>query len=233
MKLFTVCEPGAGDGIVTPGIRVFPNESPMGLRWGAATQAAMKIVPVCKAQYRAVKGMIEAEVITPETACHLVRADVIDAGEKGLKFEVERDAADQRAFIYVCTRTLAVNQGSFVRGSMPEDAVPNTVTLTANEAKHVTDGVGPRDRVRRVHNPFSEAVGIKRLDVSLIAEDGASWNEALLVLQPSASFRIVRGGDVRDLVPEFLVVWTGHKLRTVVPERYRQRLEAPSQAMMN
>lgn len=232
MKLFTVSEPLPGDGLVVPGIRVFPSESPMGLRWGAATREASKVVPICKAQFRAVRGLLEAKIITPDTACHLVRADVVDAGEKGLKFELEKDEADQRALIYVCTRTLAAGD-AIVRGGMPDDAVLNTVTLTSNEAKHLDGGRGPRDRVHRAHNPFSDAVGIERMGVSLVTEEGASWNEALLVLQPGASFRVVRGGDVRDLVPEFVVTWTGHKLRTVVPERYRSRMEGIAQPAVN
>jgi hypothetical protein len=229
MKLFTVSEPRAGDGLVVPGIRIFPSESPMGLRWGSAAREDSKVVPIAKAQYRAVRGALEAHIITPDTACHLVRADVVDAGEKGLKFELEKDESDQRALIYICTRTLATGEG-MMRGGAPDDAVPNAVTLTSNEALHVDNGRGPRDRVQRVHKPFSEAVGIERLGVSLVSEDGATWNEALLVLQPGASFRVVRGGDVRDMVPEFVVTWTGHKLRTVVPERWRKREEARHQA---
>lgn len=226
MKLFTVSEPVPGDGLVRPGIRVFPNESPMGLRWGSSTQAGMKVLPLCKTQYRAVRGAVESNLISAEGACVLVRADVV-SGPKGLRFDVEKDERDQRAFIYVCTSTLAgdATRSGGQRGEGPDDAIPNTVILTSNEASHVVDGAGPRDRVRWAHKPFSEAVGIERLDTALLTEEGATWNEALLVLQPGASFRVVRGGDVRDIVPEFLVIWTGHKLRTSVHERYRHRLE--------
>lgn len=224
MKLFTLSEPIPGDGLVAPGIRVFPNESPMGLRWGASTHAEQRVVALCKAQYRAVRGAVDSRLISAEGACILVRADV-SAVAKGLRFDLEKDDRDQRAFVYVCTSTLAGEHG---RVGAPDDAVPNTVILTSNEASHVVDGSGPRDRVRWAHKPFSEAVGIDRIDTSLLTEGGATWNETLLVLQPGASFRVVRGGDVRDLVPEFTVIWTGHKLRTAVHERYRGRLEGAS-----
>lgn len=226
MKLFTVSEPIPGDGLVRPGIRVFANESPMGLRWGSLTQTDMKILPLCRTQYRAVRGAVESALINADGACILVRADVV-SGPKGLRLDIEKDERDQRAFIYVCTRTLAGDtaRGGGQRGEGPDDAIPNTVVLTSNESNHVVDGAGPRDRVRWAHKPFSEAVGIERLDTALLTEDGATWNEVLLVLQPGASFRVVRGGDIRDLVPEFTVIWTGHRLRTAVHERYRPRLE--------
>lgn len=225
MKLFTVSEPVPGDGLVRPGIRVFPNESPMGLRWGSSTQDDMKVLPICKTQYRAVRAAVESHLISADGACILVRADVA-MGPKGLRFDVEKDERDQRAFIYVCTSTLAGDiPRSGGRGEAPDDAIPNTVILTSNEASHVVDGAGPRDRVRWAHKPFSEAVGIERLATALLTAEGATWNEALLVLQPGASFRVVRGGDVRDLVPEFTVIWTGHTLRTAVHGRYRNRLE--------
>lgn len=222
MKLFTVSEPVPGDGIVKPGIDVLPNESPMGLRWGATTPAEMKVLPLCKAQYRAVRGALEAGLIDPESPCRLVRADIANVKERP-RFEIERDERDQRAFIYICTSTAA---GEAPRGSTPEDAMPNAVTLTSNNTLHISEGTGPRDRVRWVYKPFSEAEGIERIDVALLTAGGATWNEALLVLQPGASFRVVRGGDVQDLVPEFLVIWTGHKLKTVVHDRYRDRLES-------
>lgn len=217
MKLYEVSEPIHGDGILTPGVRIFPNESPMGLRWGSEG----KIIPINKAQFRAAKALVEKGRIHNTTACLLVRADVVEVAN-GLRFEAEKDESDQRAFIYIQTATIAV-QGPLQRGSLPEDAEPNVVTLTANEAYQVDGGTGPRDRVKRVHKPLSEAVGVRRLDASLITVDGASWNEVLLVLQPGASFRIVRGVDVADIVPEFLVTWTGHKLRTAIPARYRER----------
>jgi hypothetical protein len=198
----------------------------MGLRWGATTHEDSKIVQLCKTQYRAIREAREAGLINAEGACILARADVVSS-PKGVRFNVEKDARDQRAFIYICTSTRAGDtaRGSGQRGEGPDDSIPNTVIFTSNEASHVVEGTGPRDRVRWAHKPFSEAVGVELLDLALLTEEGATWNEALLILQPGASFRVVRGGDVRDLVPEFLVIWTGHKLRTVVPERYRRRLE--------
>lgn len=229
MKLFTVSEPVPGDGLVRPGIHVPLNESPMGLRWGALpAQDGMKILPICKVQYRAARAAVESRLIRPDGACILVRADVV-SGPKGLRFDVEKDDRGQRAFVYIRTSTAAGDstRGAGQRGEGPEDAVPNTVIFTSNEASHIIDGEGPRGRVRWAHKPFSEAVGVERLDTALLTEGGATWNEALLVLQPGASFRVVRGGDVRDLVPEFTVIWTGHRLRTAVHSRYRNRLEGP------
>lgn len=223
MKLYTVSEPIFGDGFVTPGIRIFPNDNPMGLRWGAVHQPDMKIVTVCRSQYRAVKAMVDSGKLASDQACHFTRADVT-VGDRGLRFELEKDENDQRAFVYVRTSTVAAD-GSASRGAMPDDALPNTVTLTSNEYRHAVEGEGPRQRVRRVHQAFNEAVGVASLDNALLSDDGALWNEALLTLLPGSSFRVIRGGDIHDLVPEFLVTWTGHKLRTVVPERYRRRME--------
>jgi hypothetical protein len=179
----------------------------------------MKIVPICKAQYKAVKAMVEAKKISNDTPCRLVRAD-ITIDERGVRFELEKDPSDQRALIYIYTSTQAAGN-AMSRGSAPEDAVPNAVMLTSNEARHITES----GRVKRVHPPFSEAVGIRRIDATILTDGEATWNEALLELDPGASFRVVRGGDVRDLVPEFLVTWNGFRLRTVVPERYRSRMD--------
>lgn len=218
MKLFTVSEPG--DGFVTPGIHVDPNESPMGLRWGSANRDDLRLVPVCKPQYKAVRAAVDKGLVNNAHRLVLARADLIDTGDKGLRFELEKDDRDQRALIYVCTQTAASTQP--VRGG-PDDALHNNVTFTSGDPVRVVDGVGSYQRVRRVHPPFSETVGVRLVQSALISDSGATWNEALVVMVPGTSFRIVRGGDTRDMVPEFLVVWTGHRLRTVIPERYRPK----------
>lgn len=213
MKLFAVDEPA---DIIKPGIRILPGESPVGLRWGASG-----VIPVAKAQYKAVRAALEAGKFETHFL-RLERADIFEDGDKGLRFEIEKDPRDQRALVYVYTSTLAADRPMRMG---PDDAIPNTVTFTSPDPFRVTEGEGTHQRAKRIHPPFSEVVGVTVVKSEQITVDGATWNEALITMVPGSSFRIVRGGDTRDIVPEFLVVWNGHKLQTVIPARYRQRVE--------
>lgn len=226
MKLFRIYEPVPGDGIVTPGISITPSHTPAGFRWGERYvdgAREVQIVGLCKAQYKAMRAMIDAGFIEEDTPCVLRQADLADLGNRGLRFEVEKDRNDQRALVYVGTRTAAAEQP--MRHG-PRDAVHNAVTFTCGDPQRFVEGDGNFKFVRRAHPPFNEAVGVELLASELITEEGATWNEALLIMLPGSSFRIVRGGDIAGMVPEFLVVWTGHKLRTIIPQHYRGLTEA-------
>lgn len=73
-------------------------------------------------------------------------------------------------------------------------------------------------RVRRAYHPFQGGDGV---DVLAIGTGANGEPNALLRMIPGASFRICR--DTLDLPPELLVVWTGIKLRFIVPEKHRKK----------
>lgn len=224
MKLFQIHEPVPGYGIVTPGINVSTGSPPMGFRWGERYVDGVRevqVVGLCKAQYKAIKAMIDGGFIEEGTECVLRQADLLDLGDRGLRFEVEQDRNDLRALVYVGTRTAAGRPSN----DGPRDAIHNAVTFTSGDPKRFVEGEGEFRFVRRVHPPFSEVVGVELVANEQITDAGATWNEALLIMLPGSSFRVVRGGDMSGLVPEFLVVWTGHKLRTIIPQHYQSRSE--------
>lgn len=229
MKLFAVSEP-VDSGVVPEGIVIDASLEkegkviiPAGMRWGSKTEGR-QIIPLARPQYKAMKAAIE-EGIIQDGPCVLWRADLKEkrdgnAGETVLLFEVEKDPSDQRALVYLSTSTAPAQKGS-QRGRLPDDAVPDAVVLTADDFRRIE----AEGRIKRFDKPFSEAVGVTVIAEEEIVQDGARWKEMVIMLLPGASFRVVRGGDMHERVPEFSIRWNGHKLRTVIPERYRNRQE--------
>jgi hypothetical protein len=215
MKLFAVSEP-VDSGVIPTGIVIDTSLEkegkviiPAGMRWGSNTEGR-QIIPLARPQYKIMKAAVEAGIIQ-DGPCVLGRADLREkrGGENGetvLLFEVEKDPSDQRALVYLSTSTAPAQKGS-QRGRLPDDAVPDAVVLTADDFRR------------------TEAVGVTVIAEEEIQQNGARWKEMVLLLLPGASFRVVRGGDMREKIPEFSVRWNGYKLRTVIPERYRSRSE--------
>jgi hypothetical protein len=228
MHCFTIGEP---TGIIHAGIKIHQNQHPVGMRWGNNPKDS-QIIPLSKAQYQIVKELREAGKID-DSPVVLVKADIQTNGS-GLKFEMEEDPNDPRALVYIYTATAA---GSSLE-IPPEDANPDSVKFTANTYVHEEMDLGGKyKRIKRTYQSFEQAVGIKIIGFERVVADGAQWNEALLIMQPKSSFRVVRGGDIRGLIPEFVLSWPGPikacsrrtmecrcTIRVTVPEKYKFRL---------
>jgi len=99
----------------------------------------------------------------------------------------EANARDRRALVAV--ETVAGEGGS--------------TALYSNLIQETLDQ--KRRRVIRTARPLADAAGITVI-AEAITDTGPNW---LLALEPGASFRIVRSGDLGDAPPELVVLWNG------------------------
>jgi hypothetical protein len=112
------------------------------------------------------------------------------------------DWSDEQALVHVTTQTL--------NGTV---AVTSTRSLERSR----------RGRKRREWLPFpGEGVTpvLGRWPVNL--GDGALSLELVLVMEPSASFRIIRTGELEGASPEIVVHWSGGELSISVPSEFRE-----------
>lgn len=210
MKCYEVTEPVEGN--VNPGILIDPSREVPGITLGRGEQE--KILPLGVSQKRRLEEAIRRGYLRPNLLVPLVRSDVIDevaskqkegdwlpCGETRVRLCKEKDYRDLTALVYVEIPT-----------------IEGEVQLFANTYKEEIRN----NWVQRIYLPIEEAVGVEVVAKADVEMDGSKWPDALIKMRPGSTFRVHRSGKLEGETPEILVTWSGTKLRTIVPAKYRR-----------
>lgn len=198
MKLFELSE--AVESNVPQGICIFPDQDPPGIELGPERE---KVIPLAPCHLRKLRDALKKDLIQADVGIRLIRADItaIDEAKSAFKLLRESSAGDNRALVNVRVPT----------------GLSGTIRFTANSY----DEELRQGRVERVYRSFDAAIGI----TIVMSVDTGPWPDMLLTMEPGASFRILRTGDLDGRPPEMIVTWNGFKLRTIVPARYKHNIE--------